>query len=142
MLNPSTSTAEKSDPTVHNCELFARNWGFTNLVVTNLFARVTGKPNKLETIDDPVGPSNNEHLIQAAHEADLRVAARGGRHERYLDRAIWLRIRMHLEGLDLKILHLNQDYTKIWNSHLVDIQDDGINLLYIDRHLLHEVLSP
>ena len=33
-------------------------------------------------------------------------------------------------------------FDKIWQSHLVDVQDDGINLLYIDRHLLHEVLSP
>ena len=33
-------------------------------------------------------------------------------------------------------------FEKIWNSHLVDAQDDGIHLLYIDRHLLHEVLSP
>ncbi|HSX79990.1 MAG TPA: 3-isopropylmalate dehydratase large subunit [Candidatus Saccharimonadia bacterium] len=31
---------------------------------------------------------------------------------------------------------------KIWQSHLVDVQDDGITILYIDRHLLHEVLSP
>ncbi len=33
-------------------------------------------------------------------------------------------------------------FDKIWQSHLVDVQDDGVNLLYIDRHLLHEVLSP
>ena len=33
-------------------------------------------------------------------------------------------------------------FHKIWQSHLVEVQDDGINLLYIDRHLLHEVLSP
>jgi 3-isopropylmalate/(R)-2-methylmalate dehydratase large subunit len=33
-------------------------------------------------------------------------------------------------------------FDKIWQSHLVEVQDDGINLLYIDRHLLHEVLSP
>lgn len=33
-------------------------------------------------------------------------------------------------------------FDKIWHSHLVDVQDDGINILYIDRHLLHEVLSP
>lgn len=33
-------------------------------------------------------------------------------------------------------------FDKIWQSHLVDVQDEGINLLYIDRHLLHEVLSP
>lgn len=33
-------------------------------------------------------------------------------------------------------------FDKIWDSHLVEVQADGINLLYIDRHLLHEVLSP
>ncbi|MFT5392132.1 MAG: 3-isopropylmalate/(R)-2-methylmalate dehydratase large subunit [Gammaproteobacteria bacterium] len=33
-------------------------------------------------------------------------------------------------------------FDKIWDNHLVEVQDDGINILYIDRHLLHEVLSP
>ena len=33
-------------------------------------------------------------------------------------------------------------FDKIWESHLVDEQDDGICLLYIDRHLVHEVTSP
>ena len=31
---------------------------------------------------------------------------------------------------------------KIWDSHLVDQQDDGTCLLYIDRHIIHEVTSP
>lgn len=31
---------------------------------------------------------------------------------------------------------------KIWESHLVDRQDDGTCLLYIDRHIIHEVTSP
>ncbi|MGF1561681.1 MAG: 3-isopropylmalate dehydratase large subunit, partial [Geminicoccaceae bacterium] len=33
-------------------------------------------------------------------------------------------------------------FDKIWESHLVDQQDDGTCLLYIDRHLVHEVTSP
>ncbi len=33
-------------------------------------------------------------------------------------------------------------YDKIWDDHLVDIQPDGTALLYIDRHLVHEVTSP
>ncbi len=33
-------------------------------------------------------------------------------------------------------------YDKIWDSHLVDVQEDGGSLLYIDRHLVHEVTSP
>ena len=33
-------------------------------------------------------------------------------------------------------------FDKIWLNHVVDVQDDGTTILYIDRHLLHEVLSP
>ena len=33
-------------------------------------------------------------------------------------------------------------YDKIWDDHLVDQQPDGTCLLYIDRHLVHEVTSP
>jgi 3-isopropylmalate/(R)-2-methylmalate dehydratase large subunit len=33
-------------------------------------------------------------------------------------------------------------FDKIWASHLVETQDDGTCLLYIDRHLVHEVTSP
>lgn len=33
-------------------------------------------------------------------------------------------------------------YDKIWESHLVHRQDDGTCLIYIDRHLVHEVTSP
>ena len=33
-------------------------------------------------------------------------------------------------------------YEKIWNEHIVHQQDDGTTLLYVDRHLVHEVTSP
>ena len=33
-------------------------------------------------------------------------------------------------------------YDKIWNEHLVHQQDDGTALLFVDRHLIHEVTSP
>ena len=33
-------------------------------------------------------------------------------------------------------------YDKIWDDHLVHEQEDGTCLLYIDRHLVHEVTSP
>ncbi|MDA9709205.1 3-isopropylmalate dehydratase large subunit, partial [Candidatus Pelagibacter sp.] len=33
-------------------------------------------------------------------------------------------------------------YDKIWNQHLVHQQDDGTSLLFVDRHLVHEVTSP
>ena len=33
-------------------------------------------------------------------------------------------------------------YDKIWNEHVIHQQDDGTTLLYVDRHLIHEVTSP
>lgn len=33
-------------------------------------------------------------------------------------------------------------YDKLWDAHIVHQESDGTCLLYIDRHLLHEVTSP
>ena len=33
-------------------------------------------------------------------------------------------------------------FDKIWDYHLINTQDDGSSLIYIDRHLVHEVTSP
>jgi 3-isopropylmalate/(R)-2-methylmalate dehydratase large subunit len=33
-------------------------------------------------------------------------------------------------------------FDKIWDAHVVDRQDDGTCLIYIDKHLVHEVTSP
>ncbi len=33
-------------------------------------------------------------------------------------------------------------FEKIWDEHVVNVMDDGTTLLYIDRHLVHEVTSP
>jgi 3-isopropylmalate/(R)-2-methylmalate dehydratase large subunit len=33
-------------------------------------------------------------------------------------------------------------YDKLWDSHVVHVEDDGTALLYVDRHFVHEVSSP
>ncbi len=33
-------------------------------------------------------------------------------------------------------------YEKIWDAHIVETREDGTSLIYIDRHLVHEVTSP
>ncbi len=33
-------------------------------------------------------------------------------------------------------------YDKLWDAHVIDARNDGMALLYIDRHLVHEVTSP
>ncbi len=39
-------------------------------------------------------------------------------------------------------MHARTLYDKLWDSHVVRQQDDGTALIYIDRHLVHEVTSP
>ena len=33
-------------------------------------------------------------------------------------------------------------YDKLWDDHVVHTEEDGTTVLYIDRHLVHEVTSP
>ena len=33
-------------------------------------------------------------------------------------------------------------YDKLWDDHVVHTEEDGTSILYIDRHLVHEVTSP
>ena len=33
-------------------------------------------------------------------------------------------------------------FDKVWDSHVVDQLEDGPDILYIDKHLIHEVTSP
>jgi len=33
-------------------------------------------------------------------------------------------------------------YDKLWDAHVVHVEDDGTTVLYVDRHLVHEVTSP
>ena len=33
-------------------------------------------------------------------------------------------------------------YDKLWDDHVVHVEEDGTTVLYVDRHLVHEVTSP
>jgi 3-isopropylmalate/(R)-2-methylmalate dehydratase large subunit len=46
-------------------------------------------------------------------------------------------------GFPVSGLNMSQTlYDKLWESHVVHQEDDGTALIYIDRHLVHEVTSP
>ena len=38
--------------------------------------------------------------------------------------------------------HARTLYDKLWDAHVIHEETDGTTLLYIDRHLIHEVTSP
>src|SRR5947209_16246810 len=77
MLNPSTADDRKDDPTIRRCIGFARAWGFGALEVVNLFAYRATDWSKLLEVDDPVGPENDDYIVQAVERCPCVVAAWG-----------------------------------------------------------------
>lgn len=74
MLNPSTADASQDDPTIRKCVGFAKRLGFGAIEVANLFAWRATYPEELLRADDPVGPTNDAAIRNAAET----VVARGG----------------------------------------------------------------
>lgn len=63
MLNPSTATEMKNDPTIERCERRARSAkDCGGIIICNLFAYRATKPTDLKKQPDPVGAKNNQIL--------------------------------------------------------------------------------
>ena len=84
-LNPSTADEHIDDPTIRRCVAFARDWGYRDLLMLNLFAFRATKPKDMLAAADPIGPQNDETLRLVASEAQLVVAAWGA-HGSHLER--------------------------------------------------------
>jgi hypothetical protein len=76
-LNPSTADETQDDPTIRRCIRFARDWGYSGLVMTNIFAFRSTDPKGLTTARDPIGPDNDVALVAEALAAGEVVAAWG-----------------------------------------------------------------
>lgn len=76
MLNPSTADAELDDPTIRRCMSFARRQSFGGIVVVNLFAFRATSPKDMLAAADPVGPENDDWLVEVARGRTM-VAAWG-----------------------------------------------------------------
>ncbi|WP_255477068.1 DUF1643 domain-containing protein [Synechococcus sp. A15-60] len=89
-LNPSRADADRDDPTLRRLQGFAQAWGHHQLVVLNLFARISPAPVALRRCADPVGENTDRVLIRwfqgwASHPGwDLWLGwgAAGGLHQR------------------------------------------------------------
>ncbi len=102
-LNPSTADAQRNDPTIRRCIGFARDWGFADLWMVNLFAWRATRPADLMAAADPVGPRNDAWLRKIARRCD-RIIAGWGNHGRFLGRSEQARA---LFGNRLEVLRLN-----------------------------------
>lgn len=104
MLNPSKADEAQDDPTIRRCIGFARAWGYSRLLVGNLFAFRATDPREMKRAADPIGAENDEHLVRIASAADLVVCA-WGQHGKFGGRAdavTWM-LRRHraLHALEL-----------------------------------------
>lgn len=85
MLNPSTADASKDDPTIRRCIGFAQKWKYGGVIVVNLFAFRATKPKALKKAEDPVGPENDEIILEACTSAG-RIVGAWGAHGTYESR--------------------------------------------------------
>ncbi|WP_025897914.1 DUF1643 domain-containing protein [Sneathiella glossodoripedis] len=77
MLNPSTADATRNDPTVERCHRRAVEMGFGALEVINIFAFRATDPKDLKKAKHPIGPLNDEILLETARKANMTVCAWG-----------------------------------------------------------------
>ena len=106
MLNPSTADETADDPTIRRCIGFARAWGFSRLLVGNLFAYRATYPEDLRRAADPVGPGCDRELRNLAVRADLIVCAWGAQGG---SRASWVRKFLASAGKPMHHLGLTRD---------------------------------
>ena len=66
MLNPSTADARQDDPTIAKCIQLAQTWGYGRLLVGNLFAWRSPRPQDLPTAPNLIGPQNDAALMRLA----------------------------------------------------------------------------
>lgn len=78
MLNPSTADEIENDPTVERCERRARTMGFGGLRVANIFALRSTDPQALYGHQDPIGPQNDDAILESVDGAGIVVCAWGG----------------------------------------------------------------
>jgi hypothetical protein len=76
-LNPSTADETINDPTITRCIGYAKDWGYGGLIMANLFAFRSTDPKVLKSVKNPVGPHNNEWLLNLTNQSKLIVAAWG-----------------------------------------------------------------
>lgn len=108
MLNPSTATEERNDPTIERCERRARAMGFGGFTICNLFAWRATKPADLKAALDPIGPDNDAVLARAAADSDTIICA-WGVHGSHLDRGPRLARSLHEQGCPLRAFGFTKD---------------------------------
>lgn len=85
-LNPSTADETRNDPTVRRCIDFAQRWGFSGMVMMNLFAFRATAPRNMKQQTEPIGEKNDFYLLENALNAK-KIVACWSQHGSHLERS-------------------------------------------------------
>lgn len=108
LLNPSTASELRNDPTVARCEGRARRGGFGGFYVLNLFAFRATRPEDLRAAADPFGAANTETVLAAVGEA-ATVVCGWGLHGAHLGQGVAMRGLLAERCITLWHLGLTRD---------------------------------
>lgn len=103
MLNPSKADGKEDDATIRRCVSFADGWGFSGLVVCNLFAYRATDPDDMKRTADPVGPDNLRILRLWAKHLTSAVCAWGDHGNYRMQDVI---VKKMLKDCGVKLKHL------------------------------------
>lgn len=83
LLNPSITDETICDPTVDECIKLGKKNGYGEIVVLNLFARITPDPKELFKRENIIGPENDQYIKKTIKNADKIVCGWGTDGVRY-----------------------------------------------------------
>jgi hypothetical protein len=109
MLNPSTADAAQDDATITRCMRRAAALGFNGIRVVNLFALRSTDPEELARAEDPVGPENDQAILEACHGQRMVIAGWGTGYAALGDRATKVRHMLRELNVPLFALGLTKD---------------------------------
>lgn len=103
-LNPSTADESQNDPTVTRCINFAKDWGFSGMVMLNLFAYRATDPKEMKAVPRPLGVRNMAAIMNVAAIVN-QVVACWGVHGEHQDRGDTV-AELLLRRFPGKVVHL------------------------------------
>lgn len=121
-LNPSTATHLQNDPTIRRCIGYAKEWGYSGLYITNIFAYRATLPKDMRAQKDPVGIYNDSWLLYAHNRSEKTIAA-WGTHGEFMCRA------EHVKNL-IRPLHCLKITKEGFPSHPLYLKADLKPTLY------------
>ena len=128
LMNPSTATESKNDPTIARCEDFALRWGYGRMIITNIFAYRTTVPEWMLQTDDPIGRENDYYILRSAEAADRVVCAWGKPPKHIKARGEAVKKLLGDSGIPLYYLALNADGSP---RHPLYLRGDSLPIAWV-----------